>query len=89
VVSHHINDLITNLQDQQKLISGMFEAVRALEIKLKLFWKQLENVNLSHFFSCDLIYKDQCISVSFPGVSVVKIIDAMAHNFKMRFSDFS
>jgi hypothetical protein len=45
-ISNHVNYLNTKLQDQQKLISDMFGAVRAFEIKLKLFRKQLEKVNL-------------------------------------------
>jgi hypothetical protein len=35
-ISHHINDLNTKFQAQQKLISGMFGDVRAFEIKPKL-----------------------------------------------------
>jgi hypothetical protein len=44
--SHHLNDLNTKLQGQQKLISDMFGAVIDFEMKLNLFWKWLENVNL-------------------------------------------
>jgi hypothetical protein len=33
---------------QQKLISVIFGADRAFDIKLKLFWKQMENINLYH-----------------------------------------
>jgi len=43
---HHLNDLNTKLQGQQKLISDMFGAVIDFEMKLNLFWKWLENVNL-------------------------------------------
>jgi hypothetical protein len=49
-ISHHLNDLHTKLQDQQKLICDFFVAVRAYEMKLKLFRKQLQIVNLCHFF---------------------------------------
>jgi hypothetical protein len=47
-ISHYLNDLNTKLKDQQKLISDMSRAARAFE--MKPFWKQLENVNLCHFF---------------------------------------
>jgi hypothetical protein len=35
-MSHHLHDLSTKHQGQQKSISGMFEGVKALEIKAKL-----------------------------------------------------
>jgi hypothetical protein len=41
-ISHYENDLNTKLQSQQKFISDMIGAVRAFEMKLKLFQKQLE-----------------------------------------------
>jgi hypothetical protein len=45
-INHYIHDLNTILHGQHKLISDMVGAVRTFEMKLKLFWKQLENVNL-------------------------------------------
>jgi hypothetical protein len=48
--SHHVHGLNTKLKVQQKLIYDMFGAVRAFEMKLKLFRKHLENVNLCQFF---------------------------------------
>jgi len=48
--SHYLNGLNTKLHSQQKLISDMFQTVTDFEMKLKLFWKQLENVNLCLFF---------------------------------------
>jgi hypothetical protein len=40
-ISHHVNELSTKLQGQQKLISDMFGAVRAFEVKLKLFLERV------------------------------------------------
>jgi hypothetical protein len=60
----HINDLNTKVQGQNKLISDMFGAVRAFEVKLELFQKQLENVNLWHFASCDLLHKGGSVSAN-------------------------
>jgi hypothetical protein len=48
----------TELQNQQKLIFDMSGAIRAFEMKLKLFWKQLKNVSLCHFSARDLLHKD-------------------------------
>jgi hypothetical protein len=41
-ISHHIDY-------SNESISGMFRAVSAFEMKLKLFWKQLKNDHLCHF----------------------------------------
>jgi hypothetical protein len=87
-ISHHINDFNTKLRGEQKLISDMFGAVRAFEIKLELFWKKLENINLCHFSSCDLLHKDGSVSVPFPSNHAVEMIDTLAENLKMTFNDF-
>jgi hypothetical protein len=42
-ISHHLIDLSTELQGQQKLNFDMFMAGRAFEMKSNLFRKQLEN----------------------------------------------
>jgi hypothetical protein len=57
-------------------------------MKLRLFRKQLENVNLCHFSSCDLLHKDGSVSVPFSSVRAVEMIDSLAENFQMRFTDF-
>jgi hypothetical protein len=64
-ISHHLNDLNTKYQGQQEFISDMFGAVRTFEMKLKIFQKQLKNVNLCHFISCDLLHKTGSVSVPF------------------------
>jgi hypothetical protein len=55
---------------------------------LKRFRKQLENVNLCHFSSCDLLHKYGSVSVPFPDIRAVEMIDSLAENFKTSFSDF-
>jgi hypothetical protein len=88
-ISHHVNDLNNKLQGEQKLVSDMFGAVTAFEIKLELFCKQLENVYLCNFSSCDLLHKDgSSASVLIPYIRVVEMIDSLAENFKMRFNGF-
>jgi hypothetical protein len=67
----------------------MFRAFIAFEISLKLVWKQLQNVNLCQFPSCDLLPNNgSLISVPFPSVCAAEMIDSLAENFKMRFSNF-
>jgi hypothetical protein len=87
-VSNHVNYLNTKREGQQKLISYMFGDVRAFRMKLKLFWKQLENVNLCHVSSRDLLHKDESVSVLFQCVRAVEMTESLAENFKTRFNDF-
>jgi hypothetical protein len=61
--SCYMCDLNTKFQCRQELISYMFGAVGAFLMKLGVFWKQLENINLCHFSSCDLHHKDGSVNV--------------------------
>jgi hypothetical protein len=47
-------------------------AVRIFEIKLKMFRKQLENVNLCHFSSCD-----DSVCVLFPVIRAEETIPSL------------
>jgi hypothetical protein len=85
-ISRHLNN--TELQGQQKLISDTFCAVRVVEMKLKLFRKQMKNVNLCHFPSCDLLHKDGSVNVPFPSVCAVEMTDYLAENFKVNSTTF-
>jgi len=62
----------------------MFGAVIAFEMELKLVRKQLENVNLFHSSSCDLLHKDGSVSIPFTNVRAVETVGSSAE----RFSDF-
>jgi hypothetical protein len=65
----------------------MFGAVRGFELKLKMFRKQMEDVNVC-FSSCNLFHKDGSANVSFPSALAAEIIDSLVENFNMRFNDF-
>jgi hypothetical protein len=64
----------------------MSGAVRTFERKLRLF--QLQNINLHHSSSCNLLHKDGSVSVPFPSVYPVETIHSVAENFKMDINDF-
>jgi hypothetical protein len=85
-ISHNLHELST--KGQHNLIYDMFGLVRPFEMKLKLFRKQLQNVNLFNFTSCDLDHKNASVTVPFPDVRAVEMHDALANNFKKRFNEF-
>jgi hypothetical protein len=49
-------------------------------MKLKLFWKQSENVNPCNFSSCDLLQMDVSINVPILSISAVEIVDSLPEN---------
>jgi hypothetical protein len=55
-ISCHVSDINTIHQGQNKFTSDILWEVRASEMKLKLFRKQTENVNLCHIYSCNLVF---------------------------------
>jgi len=55
-ITDHLNDLNTNFQGQQKLISDMIGAFRAFEMNLNLFRKQLEWKMITSVIFIPVIY---------------------------------
>jgi hypothetical protein len=78
-ISHHSN---IKLQGQQKVIYVMLGAIKTLSMNLNQFRTHMENVNLCHFSSSDLIHKDGSISVPFPSDSAVEMNDSFTENLK-------
>ena len=81
-ISSHLNDLNTQLQGRNKLITCMESSVRAFCVKLQLWEKQLRDGNYSYFpylSQCDsaLIDTDECLSV----------LTSVKGQFSSRFSD--
>jgi hypothetical protein len=37
---------------------------------------------------CDLLHKDEPVSVPFPSVRAVEMVDSLTKNFKVRFNNF-
>jgi hypothetical protein len=58
-----------------------------LKLKLKLFRKRLEDVNVSHFSSCDLLPMGGSVSVPFSRVRAVEMTNSLTENFQMRWND--
>jgi hypothetical protein len=56
-ISHHLN----------KKLQGQINS-----LLMKLFWKEVENVNLCHVFSCDLFLNGGSVSVPFQSVCTGK-----------------
>jgi hypothetical protein len=69
-----LHDLNIKFTGHNKLISDTFGAVSASKMKLKLFWKELGNVNLRHVSSFNLLHKDGSVSALFPSVPAVDMI---------------
>jgi hypothetical protein len=54
-IRNYLNEFNEKLQRKGKLLSDMFSDVKALEIKLKLLHKHINEQNLDHFPFCKIV----------------------------------
>lgn len=81
----HFNDLNLKLQGSQNLISDLFEAVCAFEIKLRLLTAQLEKGMLAHYPACAEVFPHDKYGGWYRHVKVLKELQNV---FENRFSQF-
>ncbi|XP_065658975.1 general transcription factor II-I repeat domain-containing protein 2-like [Hydra vulgaris] len=84
-ITKHLNDLNIILQGKNKLVTTMFDNVRAFQTKLLLWERQIEQENLVHFETCKSI-KLQDPNFMFSSYS--KNINNIKQDFEVRFQDF-
>jgi hypothetical protein len=60
----------------------MFGAVGDFELKLKLYRKQLGNINLCHFSSCNLHHRNGSVSVPFLTVHALEMMESLAEQLQ-------
>jgi hypothetical protein len=76
-----LNYLNTELQVRQKLIFDTFEAVGYFEMKLKLFWQELENGDLWRIYLPVNCFIKMGQYVFLPSVRAQEIIVLLPENF--------
>ncbi|XP_065672071.1 general transcription factor II-I repeat domain-containing protein 2A-like [Hydra vulgaris] len=81
-ITKHLNDLNIILQGKNKLVTTMFDNIRAFQTKLLLWKRQIEQENLVHFESMKL--QDQ----NFMFSSYSKNTNNINQDFEVRFQDF-
>ncbi|XP_042214955.1 general transcription factor II-I repeat domain-containing protein 2A-like [Homarus americanus] len=74
-ITEHLNYVNKKLLGRNKLVTEFYDCIRAFEVKLQLFERQLSESNLSHFptlksqqgtpeFHADINTKKYCIKIS-------------------------
>ncbi|MBN3304061.1 GT2D2 protein, partial [Amia calva] len=80
-VTEHLNTLNVKLQGSKQVISEMYDSVKAFQLKLRLWEKQMQQGNLFHFPTC------QAISLS--QMSLFPALESLQSEFERRFSEFN
>ena len=86
-ITSHLYTLNLQLQGQERIITDMYAAVRALKTKLCLWKNQMLQGNLGHFPCCQTI-KTQISTTMFPCAQFAEKLSALGAEFTQRFVDF-
>jgi hypothetical protein len=86
-ITTHLNDLNLQLQGRDHLITDMHDAVKAFQVKLRLWETQMHHSNLSHFSCCQAML-NQVNAMVFPNAHFAEKLSLLRAEFARRFSDF-
>jgi hypothetical protein len=84
-ITRHLNDLNLQLQGRKKLVTSMYDSIKAFLSKLRLWEIQLKNENLIHFQTC------KSLNLAMPSLkfgSYCENIQQLKKEFDTRFQDF-
>ena len=89
---NHLNSLNLRLQGAEKLVSNLYDHVKAFQRKLELLQKQFKKRDLSHFIACrKLIEEDQNDNEALLLLRSKKyttMFENVKQEFQRRFCDF-
>lgn len=86
-VTDHLSALNVKLQGRKQVITEMYDAVKAFQLKLRLWETQLQQGNLAHFPTCQKI-SDSLTSTAFPRAGFAAKLNLLRVEFERRFGDF-
>ncbi|XP_065444398.1 general transcription factor II-I repeat domain-containing protein 2A-like [Chrysemys picta bellii] len=86
-ITSHLSALNLQLQGREHIITDMHDAVKAFQVKLRLWETQMHQCNLSHFPCCQVIRNQESATV-FPNATFAEKLSALRTEFARRFSDF-
>ncbi|XP_060786987.1 general transcription factor II-I repeat domain-containing protein 2-like [Neoarius graeffei] len=85
-ITKHLNALNLQLQGRDRVITDMYDAVKAFQVKLHLWEMQMQKGNLCHFRCCQKI-TDQVSTAMFPAFFADKL-NTLRTEFTRRFANF-
>lgn len=83
----HLNTLNLQLQGRDCMITDMYDAVKAFQVKLLLWKTQMRQCNLPHF-SCCQVMVNQVGATMFPITNFADKLSALRTEFLRHFADF-
>ncbi|XP_066512762.1 general transcription factor II-I repeat domain-containing protein 2A-like [Hoplias malabaricus] len=86
-ITSHLSALNLQLQGREHIITDMHDAVKAFQVKLRLWETQMHQCNLSHFPCCQVIRNQESATV-FPNATFAEKLSALCTEFARCFSDF-
>lgn len=85
-ITEHLNVLNLKLQGRGQLITDMRDAVKAFQIKLRLWESQMRQGNFAHFPICQSV--SSTITTTFPREVYAEKLNGLKAEFSRRFADF-
>lgn len=70
------------------MITDMYDAVKAFQVKLRLWETQMQQCNLSHFPCCQVMLNQVSATTVFPNAHFADKLSALRTEFARRFGDF-
>lgn len=86
-ITAHLNGINLQLQGRDRMISDMYDAVKAFQVKLLLWETQIQQCNLPHFPCCQVML-NQVSTTVFPKTHFANKLSTRRAEFARRFSDF-
>ncbi len=85
-ITEHLNALNVKLQGRKQLITEMRDSVKAFQMKLRLWERQMRQGNLSHFPICKSV--SDTVAIPFPTEVYADKLNTLKVEFSRRFADF-
>lgn len=86
-VTAHLNALNLQLQGRDRMITDMYDAVKAFQVKLLLWETQMQQCNLA-LFPCCQVMLNKVITTVFPQTHFADKLSTLRAEFARWFSDF-
>ncbi|KAL0163337.1 hypothetical protein M9458_042733, partial [Cirrhinus mrigala] len=86
-ITKHLTALNLQLQGRNRVITDMYDAVKAFQAKLRLWEIQMQQGNLCHFPCCQTI-TSQASNAAFPNAHFADKLSTLRAEFTRRFADF-
>jgi len=86
-ITAYLNELNLKLQGRDQIVIELFSHIKAFTAKLRLWKKQISEINFMHFNTCQQV-KDKYPNIEIDSSKFIELIENLKMEFEERFSDF-